>query len=60
MNLNLILILKFTDDILQCLDNNKIAIVTFMDLSKAFDRVNHDILLTKRGDRVLTSMHYNG
>ena len=40
-------LLKFTDDILQCFDNNKIAIATFMNLSKAFYCVNHDILLTK-------------
>ena len=29
-------LLKFTDDILKCFDNNK-GIATFMDLSKAFD-----------------------
>ena len=30
-------LLKFTDDILKCFDDNKVGIVTFMDLSKAFD-----------------------
>ena len=40
-------LLKFTDDIQQCFDNNKIAIASIMDLSKIFDFVNHDILLTK-------------
>ena len=39
-------LLKFTDDILQSFDNKKIAIATFVDFSKAFDCVNHDILLT--------------
>ena len=37
---------KFTDDILLCFDNYKIVIATVMDLSKAFDCVNHDILST--------------
>ena len=38
---------KFTDDILKCIDNKKVAITTSMDLSKAFDYLNHDILFTK-------------
>ena len=40
-------LLKFSDDILQCFDKNKIAIATFMDLTKAFHCVNHDILKPK-------------
>ena len=40
-------LLKFTDDILKFFDDNKVGIATFMDLSKAFDCVNHTILLTK-------------
>ena len=40
-------ILKFTDDILKSFDDNKVGIATFMDLSKAFDCVDHKILLTK-------------
>ena len=39
--------LKFTVDILMCLDDNKVGIATFMDLSKAFDCVDHKILLNK-------------
>ena len=35
-------LLKFTYDILQCFDNNKIAIATLIDLSKAFACVNHE------------------
>ena len=40
-------LLKFTDDILMCFDDNKVGIATFMNLSKAFDCVDHKILLTK-------------
>ena len=40
-------LLKFTDDILKCFDDNKVGITTFMDLSKAFDSVDHKMLLTK-------------
>ena len=40
-------LLKFTEDILKSFDNNKFGIATFMDLSKAFDSIDHKILLTK-------------
>ena len=33
--------------ILQAIDNNEYTIGVFLDLAKAFDTVNHDILLTK-------------
>ena len=38
---------KFTDDILKCFDDKKFAIATFIDLSQAFECVDHDILLIK-------------
>ena len=40
-------IIELTEKIKQEIDNNKITIGIFLDLSKAFDTVNHQILLKK-------------
>lgn len=40
-------LLKFVDDVLEYFDENKFTVATFMDLSKAFDCVNHDMLIKK-------------
>ena len=39
-------LLKISDDILKLFDQKKVAIATFVDFSKAFDSVDHNILLT--------------
>ena len=40
-------LIKITDTIREALDNGKFACGVFIDLQKAFDTVNHDILLNK-------------
>ena len=35
-------LIKFTDDILKCFNDKKVPIATLMDVSKAFDRVDHE------------------
>ena len=38
---------KFVHDTLKAFDDNKITIAVFLDLTKAFDCVNHEILQKK-------------
>lgn len=40
-------IMDLIDEISEALDNKEVAVGVFMDLSKAFDTLNHDILLDK-------------
>lgn len=40
-------IIDVVDSVLKTLDNNEVAVAVFMDLAKAFDTINHGILLEK-------------
>lgn len=40
-------VLKITEDIRKALDDGKVTVMTLLDFSKAFDTVNHDILIEK-------------
>ena len=41
---------KFLDDILNDLNNSHINVAAYLDVKKAFDSINHKILLKKLGD----------
>ena len=40
---------RFVTDLIKDMDNYKIPTAVLIDLSKAFDTLNHDILLSKLG-----------
>ena len=40
-------LLYVTDQLLQAMDSKKVSIMVFLDMSKAFDSIRHDILLSK-------------
>ena len=40
-------LLYVTDQLLQAMDEKKVSIMVLLDMSKAFDSIRHDILLSK-------------
>jgi hypothetical protein len=40
-------VIKLLENIIECIDSGKYAAAIFHDFSKAFDTVNHNILLQK-------------
>jgi hypothetical protein len=42
------------------LDNKEVCVGLFLDLSKAFDMVNHNILLQKLDNMALEELHISG
>ena len=40
-------LLSVTDELLKAMDEKKISLLVLMDMSKAFDSINHDMLLLK-------------
>ena len=40
-------LLYFTDELLKNMDDKKISVIVLLDMSKAFDSIRHDLLLSK-------------
>ena len=40
-------LLYFTDKLLNNMDHRKMSVIVFLDMSKAFDRIRHDLMLCK-------------
>ena len=47
--------LKFTEYILKCFNDKQVEIATFMDLSKTFDCVDQDVVLTMKYNEIKSS-----
>ena len=41
-------LLSVTDDLLKAMDGKRISVLVLMDMSKAFDSINHDLLVKLR------------
>jgi len=52
-------LIEAVDSIYKQIDNNDITIGIYLDLQKAFDNVNHEILLAKMTSYEIIGMIYN-
>ena len=52
-------LIKTTDVILKAIDDKKLTAVVLLDMSKAFDSLDHDILISKLKDVGLSSEALN-
>ena len=52
--------LEMVDRISQYLDDGRLSITAYLDLSKAFDAINHENLLKKLNIMALQTPHWNG
>ena len=52
---DVVIVIHSTDAILKAMDQRKVTVVVYLDMSKAFDSIHHEILLNKLNNVGLSS-----